>query len=121
MTEERRIDQDWPIIYAHISRGTGAVGGFKHFRYTGIDGTARIIIPDDENDVAGMASMLYAVLESAGGTAGGAANIAPAGTVTLYNDGVDTLTMDCTPGGELHVHRGAGAATFSVDIWVTWV
>ena len=122
MSEGRRIDRDWPLLWSHLAWGAGSGGGFIFYRYSGIDGTARVIIPDDESDVTRIAVLLYAAAEVTGaGTAGGPASITPGGSVTLYTDGTDKLTIDCTAGGELHVHRAAGLDTFKLSAWVVWL
>ena len=92
--------------------------GFWHL--TGVDATPVEIIHDGSGDVTGIATVMYAVQESAGGTSGSTATVEPSATLNLYNDGVDTLDMDCNTDGSVEVRRVAGSSTFEVSIFMVW-
>ncbi|NIQ88609.1 MAG: hypothetical protein GWN93_05835 [Deltaproteobacteria bacterium] len=92
--------------------------GFWHL--TGVDDTPVEIIADGADDVSGIATVTYAVEESAGGTAGSTATVTPGNTLNLYNDGVDTLDMDCNVDGSVEVQRVAGTSTFEVSVMMVW-
>jgi len=92
--------------------------GFWHL--TGVDDTPVEIVADGSDDVSGIATVMYAVEESASGTSGSTATVTPGNTLNLYNDGVDTLDMDCDADGSVAVQRTAGSSTFEVSIFMIW-
>ena len=79
------------------------------------------VIPDSIGDVAAILTIIYAVSESAGGVSGGTATVVPAGSVVLYNDGTDVLTLAVAANGAVTLQRTAGAATFDVSINMVWI
>jgi hypothetical protein len=90
--------------------------GFWHL--TDIAGDAVGIT--DDGDVTAIATVTYAVKESAGGTSGSTGTVTPDGALNLYNDGVDILDMNCAAGGAVSVQRSAGSSTFEVSIFMIW-
>ena len=119
MSEERRIDQDWAIIYSHTSRG-GGTGGWKHFAVDAVAGAAVTLIPDDEDDVVSGVSFLYVVLTSGAVWVGGAATCGNFGSVNLYNVAGNTLVLTVNANGSMVVQRTAGAWTYNVGILAVW-
>ena len=101
--------------------------GQIYFRgHTGLNlytiGAAAItVIPDIIGDVAALLTIIYAGSESAGGVAGGTATVVPTGSVVLYNDGVDVLTLAVAANGTVTLQRTAGAATFDVSLNMVWI
>jgi len=101
--------------------GTAGPGYSGHWTWTGVDGTARTVIPNGAGDVTRALTVLYQVYESAGGLAGGTATVANGASVNLYTDGVDTLALAVAADGSVTVQRTAGAATFDVVLWGVWL
>lgn len=119
---ERRIEQDWPQIWSHLARGTGAVGGFIFYRYAALDGTARTIVPDDENDVARGLWIMWAGYTSSGVFFGGCNQCANGGALKLYDDGgTNTLQLAVAAAGAATVSRTAGTKTYDLVAWVVWL
>ncbi len=79
------------------------------------------IIPDSIGDVAAILTIIYAVSENAGGVSGGTATVVPTGSVVLYNDGVDVLTLAVAVNGTVTLQRTAGGATFNVSLNMVWI
>jgi len=119
MSEERRIDQDWPIIYAHTSRG-GGTGGWKHFAVDAVAGVAVTLIPDDEDDVVTGIAFLYSGRTSGGVGFSGAATCANGATVNLYNVAGNTFVLAVAANGSMTVQRTGGALTYSVGLLGVW-
>ena len=101
--------------------GTAGPGYSGHWTWAAVDGTARTVIPNGAGDVTGILEVLFAIVESAGGIAGGEIAVNPGGVAVLYFDGVDTLTLSVAADGSATVQRTAGAATFKVSLWMTWI
>jgi len=86
-----------------------------------ITNTAITVIPDSIGDVVAILTVIYAVSESAGGVSGGTATVVPTGSVDLYDDGVDVLTLAVAANGTVTLQRTAGAATFNVSLNMVWI
>lgn len=91
------------------------------FNVTAIGAAAQTVITDMPGDVSAILSILYAVSESGGGVSAGSANCAPGGTVDLYDDGVDVLTLTVAANGGITVARSAGAETFELRLSMVWI
>lgn len=65
--------------------------------------------------------IMYAVSESAGGTAAGVTTCAVSATVNLYTDGADTFTLAVAADGAITVSRTAGTSLFDARIHLLWV
>ena len=98
----------------------GAVGGALYWEYANVDGTARIVL--SAGLVTRGAQVVWTAWADGTGTLGsGSSFILNGGNLVLWTDGgANVLDMDCTAGGELHVHRSAGADTYDVNLWVLW-
>jgi hypothetical protein len=79
------------------------------------------VIPNGTGDVTGYITVLYSIVESGGGTAGGTATCAPGASVNLYADGVDTFALAVAADGSVTVARTAGASTIDISLLMTWV
>jgi len=86
-----------------------------------ITDVAITVIPDSIGDVVAILTVIYAVSESAGGVSGGTATIVPTGSVDLYDDGTDVLTLAVAANGTVTLQRTAGAATFNVSLNMVWI
>jgi hypothetical protein len=78
------------------------------------------MIPNGAGDVVGYLTVLYSIVESGGGTAGGTATCAPGASVNLYADGTDTFALAIAADGSVTVQRTAGASTIDIAIWGVW-
>lgn len=86
-----------------------------------VAGGAVTIVPNAAGDVASGLTVLYRVLESAGGVSGGSATVNNNSSVDLYDDGTDILTLAVAADGSATLQRTAGAATFDVSLWMVWL
>jgi len=101
--------------------GSAGPGYSGHWTWTGINATSRTIIPNGTGDVTATIAGIFAVSESGGGTDGGTFICDNSSSLVLYNDGTDTLTLTVAADGSVTIARSAGAATFALSIWATWV
>ena len=95
MSEERRIDSSWPIILAHLWRGSASVNrGFKLFSLYEVSETPQAIIPDDENDVARGLWAAWTIYTSDDNFSSGTGQATPGGSdLELYNDGTNICAL----------------------------
>lgn len=105
--------------------GYDAISGFLHWKYDGLDGTARTIIPDGAGDVQYIVFCVGFVVRASDGTVVASntagAGIIPGGAVFLYNTGGNTVTLTCAANGSLTVARTGGAFTYKVGLWLLWL
>lgn len=105
--------------YPANAAGPGYSG---HWTWSGVDGTARTVIPNGTGDVTEVATFLYAVSAvTAGDAMGGTVVLEPSDSFELYDDGTDALTLAVAADGSVTVQRTAGADTFKVSLWGTWL
>jgi hypothetical protein len=89
---------------------------------TGVDGTGVTLIPNAAGDVTEVATFVYAVSAvTAGDAAGGVVSLEPEDSFNLYDDATDTLTLAIAANGSVTVQRTAGADTFDINIFGTWI
>lgn len=113
---------DWDDIWSDAVHDHGAdAEGSQNlgaFRAAVAAGAVTIVAV---GNVTAILTATYAVDESGGGTSGGTATLTLAGSVNIYNDGVDILTLAVGAGGDVTLQRTAGAATFDVRVLTVWV
>jgi hypothetical protein len=91
----------------------------REFHIENGDSTVFTLVP--VGNVLAIATVLYAVSESGGGTSGGSTTCLRGATVNLYTDGVDIYTLAVSAGGAVSVYRSAGAAVFDARIYLVWI
>jgi hypothetical protein len=104
--------------------GYDTIGGFLHWKYDGVDGTLRTIIPDGAGDVLYYATGIFQARTSGGNNAitSTIGLIAPgAGGQDFYNNGGNILHFDVAANGSVTVQRTGGALTYKVNLWLLWM
>lgn len=104
--------------------GYDSIAGFMHWKYDGVDGTIRVVIPNGTGDVLYRFACLYVARSSGGTTLGGSISAVNPSTTTLLTDGPsgDVLALHANADGSIDVQRTSGTtATFKVSLWLTWL
>lgn len=103
--------------------GYDTIGGFMHWKYDGVDGTARTVIPDGAGDVLYCLSGLFQFRTSAGvlSVASNIGNLAPGVATDLYNSAGNILQLQVAANGSVTVQRTGGALTYKVNLWLMWM
>lgn len=121
MNLRQELDNARAYIWSMFSRGSGAGGGFSHFRYAAIAGAAVTIIPDDENDVTRGLRIMWAGYTSGATFFSGCDQCVNGATLNLFNVAADTLQLAVSAGGAATVSRTAGALTYDLSVWLVWL
>jgi hypothetical protein len=105
--------------------GYDTISGFMHWKFDGVDGTARSVVPDGTGDVLYLLGGMGVTRASSGATAAtsflGASAIAPGGAQVLYSAGGDICSLQVAANGAITVQRTAGALTYKVGLWLLWL
>ncbi len=102
--------------------GYDTISGFVHYKFDGVDGTARTIIPDGTGDVLYVLTALYVVRASDGTVAAGSGNsIIPGTSANIYSAGANTLALAVAANGSVTVQRTGGSLTYKVGLWLLWL
>jgi hypothetical protein len=105
--------------------GYDTISGFLHWKYDGVDGTARSVVPDGVGDVLYLLGGMGVTRASSGATAAtsflGASAIAPGGAQVLYSSGGDICSLQVAANGAITVQRTGGALTYKVGLWLLWL
>jgi len=105
--------------------GYDTISGFMHWKFDGVDGTARTVIPDGAGDVVYVISGTYVVRASDGTRSAGALGaIAPSVSTNIYDPGgagTNVLQFQVAANGSVTVQRTAGSLTYKVALWLLWM
>jgi hypothetical protein len=104
--------------------GYDSIGGFLHWKYDGVDGTARTVIPDGAGDVLYYATGLFQVRTSGGAlslTGSSLGILSPGTSQDLYNNAGNILSFAVAANGSVTVQRTGGALTYKVNLWLLWM
>ena len=104
--------------------GYDTIGGFLHWKYDGVDGTARTVIPDGTGDVLYYATGLFQVRTSGGAISATGSTIGlitPGTAQDLYNNAGNILSFAVAANGSVTVQRTGGALTYKVNLWLLWM
>lgn len=101
--------------------GVAGPGFWGFWTYTAIAGAAITIVPNGAGDVMSGVTIMYQLTESGGGTDGNVVMVLNGGSVDLYDDGVDVLTLTVNADGSVTVVRTAGATTFDLSLLMCWL
>ena len=83
---------------------------------------AQTVIANGTGDVGKAITTQYVVYAITGtDSSGGTVSLAPNQSFIIYNDGTDALTLAVAADGSVTVQRTAGADTFDVTLWMTWM
>jgi hypothetical protein len=105
--------------------GYDTISGFMHWKFDGVDGTARSVVPDGTGDVLYLLGGMGVTRASSGATAAtsflGASAVAPGGSQVLYSSGGDICALQVAANGAITVQRTGGALTYKVALWLLWL
>lgn len=102
-------------------RSHGNFGGFIVWECQGVDGTARIVVADGDEDVTKRLRYSYVIAEVTGaGVGDGSGGLAVGGNVVIYTDGADICQLAVAANGMVTVQRTAGTDTFNVLLILIW-
>lgn len=117
-----------------ILHGYDTISGFVKYEFSGVDNTARTVIPNGTGDVLIAASGLYLIQHSAGGIQTGLIAVPGTGTydaatpfaptptaMNLWNVGGNTCQFQVSNLGAITVQRTAGTGTYKVCLWLIWM
>lgn len=106
--------------------GYDAISGFLHWKYDGVDGTARTVIPDGAGDVLSRLMAMFVTRADNAATAAGnalsAVLIPGGGDSVIDTQGGDTLALRVNANGSVDIRRNAGSTrTWKVTLWLLWL
>lgn len=100
--------------------GYDSISGFEHWKYNGLDGTSRTILPNGTGDVLFYLAGIYVMRNSAGVAVSGSVAVANGGTQNI-TVGADTVTITVAGTGATTIARSAGSNTIRVGLWLLWL
>lgn len=106
--------------------GYDTIAGFMHWKYDGVDGTARTVIADGTGDVLYRLMAMFVTRADNGATAAGsfasAVLVPGGGDAVIDTQGADTLALRVNANGSVDIRRNAGATrTWKVSLWCLWL
>ena len=101
--------------------GYDTIGGFMYWEGDGVDDTPVTIIPNGAGDVQYLLRVISVVRGSGGDTSGETNNIEPGSGAVLAVITAGNLTLSVAADGSVTIVRTAGAGTFKVALWMTWI
>ena len=97
------------------------VGYTGQWSRSGIDGTARTVIPNATGDVTKSITVLYQANAVTGTfVGGGVVTLTPNTSYAICSDGTSILTLTCASDGSVTIARSAGTDTFDATLWMVW-
>ena len=108
--------------------GYDTISGFIHWKYDGVDGTVRTIVPDGTGDCLYLLRFMSVVRCSDGTRTSAQGEVLNNGIFdiasnqTLGTPGSDTLRLRVNTNGSIDIFRNTGTTyTFKVGLWLLWL
>jgi hypothetical protein len=107
--------------------GYDSFSGFMHWEGSGVDGTARTVIPDGTGDVVRGLNVMYviravtAAITNTGVLITGGSALEPSENGTLFNNGGNICQIQISAAGAVTVVRTGGTDTYDIALWLLWI